>query len=123
MVNARMSTAGISLLGTAELTTAETGTVLNSSAGKEYTVRTDTNDGDGNRFVLAHTGNTGSSYTGDASASPPITISILAARAKAWSFAAGFEVGGTGAATIDTAANMINQWTAPLGERTTVVGW
>ena len=123
MVCARMTTAGINLLGSAELTTAETGTVLNSSAGKEFTVRTNSNDADGNRFVLAHTGNTTSSYTGDASGSAPINISMLAARGKAWSFAAGFEVGGTGAASIDTAAAMINQWAAPFGERTTVVGW
>lgn len=123
MVCARMTTAGVSLLGSATLTDADTGTVLNSTGTNEYTVRTDTDDGDGNRFVLAHTGNTGSSYTGDASGGGPCSISMLAARGQAWSFAAGFEVGGTGAVSIDAAAAMINQWAAPFGERTTVVGW
>lgn len=123
MVNARMSAPGIDLLGRVSLTATTAGTVSNTNGSNEYSVRTNTADVDGNRFVLVHAGDPGSSYAGDASGAGPIQISTLTTRARSWSFAAGFEIAGASAAAIDTAAAMVNQWLGPFGERTTVVGW
>lgn len=123
MVCVRQAAAGVDLLGRATLTATTAGTVTNTSGANEYAVRTNTADTQGNRFLLVHAGDLGSSYAGDASGAGPCQVSTLVSRARAWSFAAGFEVAGASAVSIDTAAAMINQWAAPFGERTTVVGW
>ncbi len=123
MVNAHMTTDGIDPIGSATLTAATAGTVSNTNGGNEYTVRTNTADADGNRFVMTHAGDPGASYAGDASGTGPCVISVLGTRARTWSFAAGFEIAGASAAAIDTAAAIVNQWGAPFGERITVVGW
>lgn len=88
-----------------------TGAAATSLTGGQ---RATSNDADGNRFVVTSP----NAITKDAATG----LIYLTAGAFAFSFAAGFEVGGSGAAGIELAQSLVYQYMAADTERMMVVG-